>query len=252
MAKTIQAWSPSLLQVYEECPRRAKFRAVDKVPEPERPPLPNGKEYPNERGQRIHDENEGYVRGQNAMPKEMADFAEDLIALRDAFEDDAVILEELWCFDEDWNIVPKIGEKHQWHKHWARIKIDAFVWLSDTRAVVIDYKTGKRVGNELKHGDQVALYAIASFILFEQLEEIEVELWYVDQSILTRQTYTREQAMRYLPRTERRGVKVTTDTSFEPDPSKHNCRFCPYKTGLIGKLGPEGTGHCDENLKVEK
>lgn len=252
MNKPIQAWSPSLLQVYEECPHRAYLRAVARIKEPERPPLPNGKEYPNDRGNRLHEEAEQFVRGQrNRLGKEFVDFAEDLKALRDMFEDGDVELEDLWCFDEDWELVPKKNGQHQWREHWARIKLDALAKMSSTHYVVIDYKSGKRIGNELKHGDQVLIYAIATLMIFDEVEEVTVELWYLDQSLLVTKHYTREQVMRFMPSVERRGVNCTTDTSHEPDPTRHNCRFCPFKTGKIGKLGPMGTGHCKENLRVE-
>lgn len=246
MARTIQAWSPTLLQKYEECPYQAFLKAVKKIPEPDRPPTqPNGKEWPNDRGSRLHDEAEEYVRGKRDLSRELRGFADNFAALRALFErdPDSVFMEELWCFDHEWNVVPK----KSWDQHWARIKIDFFAFLSETHALTIDYKTGRRDGNEIKHGDQVLLYAIVAFLKFEMLEEITVELWYVDNDELVQQTYTREQAMRFLPRLERRGVNATIDTEFKPRPSKFACFFCPYKTGLIGKLGPEGTGHCDKN-----
>jgi len=214
--------------------------------------LPNGQEYPNDRGIRIHDDAEKVIRREQSITRELKPFEEDFYALQDIYEDGDAIVEELWCFDEDWNIVQPINGKHQWHKHWARIKIDTLAFIEPGHAVTIDYKTGKRVGNEIKHGDQIMIYAIAVLLLYPEVEHVTVELWYIDQEEIETKTYTREQAMRFLPRIERRGVTTTTDTQFEPDPSKHNCRFCPYKTGLIGKLGPEGTGHCSENLKVEK
>lgn len=249
MSQTIQAGSPSLRDVYEECPKRAFLRAVKKIPEPERPPLANGKEYPNDRGSRLHDEAEAFVKGERDLPRELEGFYFQLHALRDHFmaPDSTVITEELWAFDEDWEPLPPINGRHQWDRHWIRLKIDAFVMHSPQFATVVDYKTGKRSGNEIKHGDQVLEYAIASFMKYPTLEEIEVELWYFDQDEIERKAYTYDRAMRFLPRVERRYTNMLSDSIFEPQPSKWNCRFCPYKTGLIGKLGPEGTGHCDLN-----
>ncbi len=248
MPRNVQSWSPTLLPKYEECPYKVFLEKVKKIPEPERPPVqPNGQEWPNDRGSRLHDEAEGFVRGNNSLPRELSDFADNFDALRTLFVQDesSVFMEELWCFDADWNVVAKDA----WDQHWARIKIDFFAFLSETHALTVDYKTGKREGNEIKHGDQVLIYAIVAFLKFEMLEEITIELWYLDKDEITQQTYTREQAMRFLPRLERRAINVTTDTEFEARPSRYNCFFCPYKTGLIGKLGPEGTGHCDKNPK---
>lgn len=246
MPRTIQAWSPTLLQKYDECPYRAFLEKVKKIPEPERPPLPNGQEYPNDRGSRVHDEAENFVRGTGPFGKEMVHFVDNFEALRDwyAKRPSDFEMEQLWCFDWDWTPVAW----NAWDKHWARIKIDVFAFLSDQHALTIDYKTGKRAGNEIKHNDQILTYAITAFLKFETLEEITVELWYLDQDELIAQTYTREQAMRFLPRLERRAINATTDTEFETRPSKYTCRFCPYKTGKVNK-NVEGTGHCDENPK---
>lgn len=249
--QSIQAWSPSLRDVFEECPLRAKLRAIDRIPEPARPPLTAGQEYPNERGSRVHDCAELYVRGQGPMIREMRDFKTDFMALRGLYERGQVILEELWCFDTDWNEVPPVDGKHQWGKHWCRLKIDAFVRAHENLAIVIDYKTGKKWGNEVKHGDQVLDYAIATFEKIPAISHVIVELWYLDQNELTRQEISRGEAMHFKKRTNFRGTRVTTATTFKPDPSKHHCRFCPYKTGLIGKHGPEGTGHCQHNVRVE-
>jgi len=246
MPRTIQAWSPTLLQVYDECPYRAFLAKVKKIAEPERPPLPGGQEYPNDRGSRIHDEAEQYVRGHRGLPKECRLFKDNFEALHDWYAErpSDFEMEQLWCFDWDWTPVGR----NAWDKHWARIKIDVFAFLHATHALVIDLKTGKREGNEIKHNEQILAYAITSFLKYEALEEITVELWYLDQDELIAQTYTREQAMRFLPRLERRAVNCTTDTEFPARPSKYTCRFCPYKTGKVNK-NVEGTGHCDKNPK---
>lgn len=227
--------------------RRAYFRAVARIPEPPRPPLPNGKEYPNDRGNRLHDEAEQYVRGNAELSYELRAFAEDFRALRDIYNDGDAVLEDLWCFDYDWNLVSKTKGKHQWHKHWARIKLDFLGLLSGEHALVIDYKTGKRIGNEIKHNDQVMIYAVSTALLYPKVEKITVELWYLDQNELIQKTLPRERVMRLLPSIERRGLNLTATTDFPAEPSVWNCRFCPYKTGLIGKLGPMGTGDCDKN-----
>lgn len=246
----VQAWSPTLLAIAEECMYRVKLAKVDKIPEPERPPLPNGQEYPNDRGSRIHDETEAFVKGQGKFTFEMRYFAEELAILQALYKDGVVITEQLWGFDEEWNYIPPIKEKQQWGKHWARIKIDAFVQPNPYFAIIIDHKTGKRFNNEVKHGDQMLCYAVAAFEKYPELQEVSVELWYFDANVLVQQTITRAFAAKLKKRIDYRGTRITSETQFIPTPSAHNCRFCPYKTGLIGKHGPEGTGHCNQNLKV--
>ena len=123
---------------------------------------------------------------------------------------------------------------------WARIKLDAFVRLSKTHAVVIDYKTGKKFGNEIKHAEQTQLYQLAAFLRYPELETIDVELWYTDQDDLTHMKYTRSQGMRFFQNFNQRGIAMTSAEEFPPSPNVFACKWCPY--------GPRGTGDCDKGV----
>jgi hypothetical protein len=83
--------------------------------------------------------------------------------VRDEFKAGNVSLEGEWGFDKDW--IPT-----DWHSAWLRVKGDA-VLTRPGQAVVIDHKTGRKHGNELKHGEQVQLYAIATLIRNPALSE---------------------------------------------------------------------------------
>lgn len=102
------------------------------------------------------------------------------------------------------------------------------------------HNTGRSWGNELKHSEQVLLYAIATFILWPELEEVEVELWYLDQNEILSKTYTREQALRMLQMFERRMKKVTSATEFPANPTVITCKWCPF--------GPSKGGQCEEGV----
>ena len=114
---------------------------------------------------------------------------------------------------------------------WARIKLDAYVQETETSARVIDYKSGKRRGNEIKHNQQCLLYAIAAFVRNPDLQFVTAELWYVDLGETAKKSYTREQALSFLPGFHKRAVAQTTQVNFDPTPSKHACRWCSYKDG---------------------
>jgi len=85
---------------------------------------------------------------------------------------------------------------------WARIKLDALVHQDEQSARVIDYKTGKKWGNEISHSQQALLYAIGTFLRYPDLEFVNS-----------------------------RAVKMTTETEFNPTPSKSSCRWCSYRQG---------------------
>ena len=121
------------------------------------------------------------------------------------------------------------------------------VFLDEDEAVAIDWKSGKQAGNEIKHMDQMKWYQLGAFFRYPALERVHVELHYTDVGESTPATFTREQGMRFFERTNRRIRKMLDDRVFAPTPSLNNCRFCPYKTGKLGRRGPQGTGHCDLN-----
>ena len=97
------------------------------------------------------------------------------------------------------------------------------------------------MGNEIKHMEQCQLYQLAAFLRYPELEEVTIELWYLDQDDLTTRTFTRKQGLRYLKFFHDRGEKMTTETEFAPNPNMYSCRWCPY--------GPKGTGHCEVGIQ---
>lgn len=238
----ITSTSFSRLQVYEACPKRAQLAFIEKIQEPK-----SKGESPLDRGSRIHDDAEQFVRGTKDLVHELKNFEEEFQALRKRYTEqpDSILLEELWCFNDGW--VPV--KPDDWDNIWLRVKTDA-IWFLDndrTEAVVVDYKTGKKVRNEVKHGEQLQLYQLGAFIRFPTLEKVHTELWYLDQNETTEMSFTRNQGMKFLKSFNKRFLSMTSAEEFPPRPSTHACMFCPFKTGMIGKKGPKGTGHCGLN-----
>ena len=95
----------------------------------------------------------------------------------------------------------------------------------------INYKTGKKFGNEISHSQQGLLYAIGTFFRYPELEYVQVEFWYLDKGETTKKQYTREQAMQFAPGWHSRALVMTTATDFDPTPSKDSCRWCSYRKG---------------------
>ena len=211
---TIRSWSYSKLLDFESCPLKAKLKHIDRVPEEKAPAA--------ERGTKIHDMAENYVNGTlSVLPPELLKFSDDFLALRTQFAAGTVSLEGEWGFDKDW-------APTDYRSAWLRMKLDARAHKSPTEAVVIDYKTGRSYGNELKHGEQTLLYGIAEVLREPQIEQVTVELWYLDQDELTSKTFSRKQLMKYLPSFEKRGLAVTTAEKFPPKPNIFSCKWCPF------------------------
>jgi hypothetical protein len=231
----IKAWSYSRLVDFEQCKLRTKLKYIDRIPEPARPLPPGKTEHANDRGTRIHDAAERFVRGGVELIPELKAFSTEFHDLRNKYKHGMVSLEGEWAINKDWEPVAW-GDRDA----WARIKLDAFVRLSKTHAVVIDYKTGKKFGNEIKHAEQTQLYQLAAFLRYPELQTIDVELWYTDQDDLTHMKYTRQQGMRFFQNFNQRGIAMTTAEAFPPSPNVFACKWCPY--------GPRGTGDCDKGV----
>lgn len=275
----IEQWSISKSKVASQCMFRAQLAYGQKIPEPERPLPPGKTEHANDRGSRIHDAAEKYVMGKGPMLPEMKHFAAEFDSLKQLHAEGKVSLEGEWAMDREWNPVSWYGEWQEdtvglvakrfkgadaprkadklpnrgadgetvmvdkkiyiWVPAWLRLKLDAIVFLSDVEAVVIDYKTGKKFGNEIGHAEQTQLYQMVSFLRYPQLEIIHTELWYLDlpgDEGITQNTFNRQQGLRFKHGFTQKGLKLTTATEFPANPSIFTCKWCPY--------GRSGTGHC--------
>lgn len=232
--KTIKAWSHSRIVVFEQCKFHAKLQFIDRIPEPDRPLKPGQTEHANDRGTRVHEAAEKFVRGGVELIDDLEKFAPEYTRLRELFAEGKASLEGEWAYDKNWAPVAWMSSDV-----WCRIKCDAVVFLSETEAVVIDYKTGKRYYNEVKHSEQMQLYQLGIFLRYPKIKKVRVELWYLDLDELHWMEYTREQGLRYAANFERRGTAMTTEADFPPNPNAYSCRWCPYKPVERG-----GTGHC--------
>lgn len=223
----ISSWSYSKLIDFEQCPYRVKLRYVDNIPGIKAPAA--------ERGTAIHQMAEDYVRGKiKTLPSELRHFKDDFTALHAGFKNKIVHLEGEWGFNKDWMPTKYKGA-------WLRMKADAIFYASPAKATVIDYKTGKSYGNELKHGEQTQLYAIAVFIRNPEIQTIITELWYLDRDELTSKTYAREEALRYVQPFDKRARALTSCKDFPARANQFTCKWCDY--------GPAKGGQCEFGVR---
>lgn len=225
----IKAWSFSRLMNYEECPYRVYLSSVEKLPMPEI----DDPAHPLIRGNRIHDEAERFVKGEAELTPDLKKFEDRLTWAREEYAEGNVNVEEEWGFNNEW------GVTGYWDDDvWNRTKLDLMIRLDEKAALIVDHKTGKKFGNEVKHISQGQLYVVTTFLKFPELENIRVEFWYLDHKDTTLgRDYTRAQLPRMLARWAERGNRLTTATHFPPKPNKKNCRFCNF--GI-----EKGTGAC--------
>ena len=232
---TISSWSHSKLGDFEKCKFLAWLKHDQKIPEPERPLKPGQTEHANDRGTRIHQHAEDYVTGKvDAQIPEMREFAQEFDHLRRLYPSGIVSLEGEWAVNRDW--VPT-----DWRTGWHRSKVDAIVLPNKHSAIVIDYKSGKRFGNEVKHAEQTQLYALNAVLRYPELEEVTTELWYLDVKELIAATFTRAQILRFKANFDRRGRALTECTDFPPNPNVYSCKWCQY--------GPWNGGQCQVGVQ---
>lgn len=231
----IDRWSFSRLQVYESCPKRAQLAYDERLPEIKRP---DGNKAA-KRGNRLHEAGEDFIKGKtDVLIPELMNFEEEFRHAQNIPEG-SYSSEQVWYFDDQW--VPVATAQNA----WVTLIIDLLVWIHEYEGVVIDFKSGKRYGNEIKHGQQVQLYQLCTFLRYPETEKVTTEIWYLDKNELYKQSYMRKQGLRFLNNFHTRGMKLTTDSKFKANPSQYSCRFCPYRTGMNKWVC--GTGDCNLN-----
>lgn len=225
----ITDWSFSKLVSYEECPFRVKLRYIERKPMPELKPG-----NPLERGQRIHDNLERYVKGECDLGQEakaISVFQDMLDHMQVLYREERIIVEDDWFFSPDWSICDK-EDRCLW------VKLDYCGFNEDTATIVIgDWKSGKSSSNTIKNAQQTQLYAVAVAQKFDWVENIITELAYVDEGKIVPFHYSADGALKLMDGFQRRADRMMSDKTFRANPHAQNCYYCPY--------GPKnGTGAC--------
>ncbi len=220
MSQTIPSWSISRVQTFEKCKYWAKLQWLDKIPDTQPKTAAD-------RGSAIHLEAENFVRGEGQLTPNLRFFEADLNALAHRYSQGKVICEEEWGFDKNWQVA-------EWKKAWLRLKCDAVYHIDRTNLAVIDYKTGKRFGNEVKHAIQLQLYALCALIRYPEIEHVTCELWYLDHNELASFNMKRTQLKKYLSYFDKKGREFTEETVFKPNPNIVSCKYCPYHPNKQG------------------
>lgn len=219
-----QAWSWSRLQVFEQCPKKYYLQNVLKVP--------NMKFVENaatKRGKRIHKlfedaalkmlriKNKTATTIDGGYPEEIYKFIPMMNKMVRAASE--VLVEETKAVDDDLHFVDYFAKNV-----WLRYGIDFGIKVS-TKAILIDWKTGKNWGKT----DQLKLFAyIAMAIIWPDVNEVRASYIFVDSGEVESTTYHREDldaiADDFLERSQ------NIDLAFEhqewPEIENRFCRNC--------------------------
>jgi hypothetical protein len=205
----------SKLDCYRSCPAKFKFQFMDKLPQGSSPAM--------ERGSKLHDDCEAYLRGWvSVLPTELEQW-------KDAFDDLKALkckTEESWGFDKDWN---KLSDWFQ-PQTWLRAKSDAH-FVSDGVLTIIDFKSGKY---RVPSTEQVELYAICGSAIYPEVEDVVAAFWYLDTMQIYDKRYTKAHLKELRKKYEGYFAPIFQDTTWKPSPSRE-CKWCSYS---ISKQGP--------------
>ena len=271
-ASKIKAWSFSRFRDYDDCPRKARYKHVDKIQEPI--PSPEDEpDHPLNRGSRIHKEAEVWLlkcreilraniaRADNdvelalpPLPESLETFTEEFQAL--ALDAENIHVEQEWAFTRDWKITDWFSMRGL-KAAWCRVKLDCAHLVSNGVVRSIDFKTGKCKPQMVEtYIDQLSLYALATFLMFADVDEVQGELWFLDPGILVANgeltnprdpnskkyegmTFTREKDFdRLMKRWENMTKPMLIDEVFAPNPT-FRCSWCYFsnKKGGICEAG---------------
>lgn len=228
----VSAWSFNRLLSFERCPASLFFSAIQKVKGP--------KAEAANRGIVIHENASQFIKGEiDKLIPELTFFAKQLTQLRDLRKHPdrlTVHTEEPQAYDKDFNRVDWFDKSV-----WLRYAYDIEVLGNPVgeHGFLYDIKSGKLHFNHVKHTRQKQLYCALQLRANPALETSTGIFVYTDEKRTTEHTFTRPQGERLLQSYLRKGVELTSTTSFITKPSKMACKFCPYKPSELN-LCPVG------------
>ena len=217
--KVFTSWSNSRLNLYDQCPYKAKLVNLEKRPEPKNAAMTRGID--------IHALAEQYLKGvRRLFPPELKLHAPLFKAIRAQVKRDpaSVIIEDNWAFTKSWG--PSRWD--DWANCWLRVKLDCAV--RDGNVVTIyDFKTGKyRTDNFDEYTRQLELYALTALLVFSSIgAELQVSprLVYLDTGdVYGSEVYNLSDVPKLKKTWEKRVKPMMNDKVFAPKPN----RWCPW------------------------
>lgn len=209
----ITAWSFSRLNDYRSCPRKAKYKHVDKLKEPGNLAM--------SRGSAIDQQESDYISGKlKVCPPDLLSFKAEFDELRKR----KAVCQEQWAFTREWQETGWFDDDA-----WLRIKTDVYTLNPKTNTLlVVDNKTGKPRDY---HREQVKLYGLGGLLKFPTVDVVDARLWYTDQGLELPEEpelYERKDLKTLIAYWEKETKAMLADKRFAPKPS-NDCRYCHFR-----------------------
>jgi CRISPR/Cas system-associated exonuclease Cas4 (RecB family) len=207
----IAAGSFSRLKTWEECPAKAKYKFLLKLPEPDSPYAARGTD--------LHALSASYIKGEVLdIPAQLSDVVDYLNDLKHADTKTELQL----AYDKDW-------KPTEWFAMnvYCRVIFDALkLSQPERRVLVVDHKTGKK--REEEHVDQLRLYALAAFSSWDWADVVDAQVIYIDHGERMRMEFRREVLPMLKEYWNKRLDKMTADDVLAPRPNP-GCKWCHYR-----------------------
>lgn len=204
----VKSWSYSQLSAYKQCPHKWMYQRVVKLQEPPSWHLTNGNF--------VHSLAENFLLGKiDELPSQLNKFKKEFINLRDM----GAQAELPRVYNNKWSFLG--GEEAWMHDEaWLRLKIDAAV-----PGLLIDFKTGKEYAEHIGQG---RLYANAEMANNSEIDEVDVEFWYLNSGKVAQYTFYRQDLANDVANWEEQVKTMHNDTEFKPKENAY-CKYCYVK-----------------------
>lgn len=217
----ITSWSFSRYETYTQCPAKAKYKFLLKLPDPGGPAMTRGTE--------IHSMADKFILGKTKkIPAELSSLTKEYVELRKLGTTGKVQVEQSWGFDSRWNPCSPTD----WANCWLRVKLDASYMVVKANTLhVEDHKTGKIKPEP--HADQLGLYGVTGLIVSPNVRAVQARLLYVDHGVTETLVVERDQLKPGIKFWNQRVAPMLKDKRFAPRPGNY-CSYCPYSKSKQG------------------
>jgi hypothetical protein len=214
-------WSFSSLNAFETCPRRYYLTKVSKE-------VVEKQTAATMHGNAVHKALELDLNGEQALPKKYADYAPMMKRIK--MTKGNKLAEQKLGLTRDFKPTAFFAKDV-----WLRSVLDVTI-VQPTRAIVLDYKTGKPKTDI----DQLKLFAGVAFQVYPRIETVDAGYIWLGHDKLDKQTFHRDEAPIIWQDFTRRVARIEHAVSsgdFPPKPSGLCREWCPVGRNLCEFCG---------------
>ena len=206
--------SYSSLKQYENCPKRYYHQRITKEV------VDVGGEA-SKHGERIHKFLEERLKKEASLPQEVAKYEELCASIEQQVGDDTLLLEQELTINEKFKQTGWFADDA-----WLRSKLDVLI-IKPTRAIVMDWKTGKRRPDYF----QLDVFAAQTFLCFGHVEQVTSGFVWLPDNKLDSKVYTRDKLPALLADivTRTRRIEESVRNNIWPAKPSGLCAYCPCK-----------------------